>query len=58
MPNNPISYGLFAALRQSAELRQSELRDEAAAHRRARQSQARQGSRILGLVLPHLRRQR
>ncbi len=58
MPNNPISYGLLAALRQSAELRQSELRDEAAEHRRVRQSRARQESRILGLVLPHLRRQR
>ena len=58
MPNNPISYGLLAALRQSAELRQSELREEAADHRRARQVQARRESRILSLVLPHLRRQR
>ena len=58
MPNNGIAYGLLAALHQSAELRQSELRDEAAEHRRARQAQARQESRILSLVLPHLRRQR
>ncbi len=58
MPNNGIAYGLLAALHQSAELRQSELREEAAEHRRARQVQARHESRILGLVLPHLRRQR
>lgn len=58
MPNNGIAYGLLAALHQSAELRQSELREEAAEHRRAKQVQARQESRILGLVLPHLRRQR
>jgi hypothetical protein len=58
MPNNGIAYAMLAALRQSAELRQSELREEAAEHRRARQVQARQESRLLGLVLPHLRRQR
>lgn len=58
MPNNGIAYGLLAALHQSPELRQRELREEAAEHRRARQVQARQESRILGLVLPHLRRQR
>jgi hypothetical protein len=58
MPNNGIAYGLLAALHQSAELRQSELREEAAEHRRARQVQPRQENRILGLVLPHLRRQR
>jgi hypothetical protein len=58
MPINGIAFGLLAALHQSAEVRQSELREEAAEHRRARQVQARQESRILGLVLPHLRRQR
>lgn len=59
MPNNGIAYGLLAALHQSAELRQSELREEAAEHRRARQIQARNGeSRVLGLALPRLRRQR
>ena len=58
MPNNGIAYGLIAALHQSHELRQGELREEAAEHRRARQVQARQESRILGLVLPRLRRQR
>src|SRR5207248_2562739 len=34
MPNNGIAYGLLAALHQSPELRQSELREEAAELRR------------------------
>jgi len=58
MRNNGIAYGLLAALHQSPELRQSELREEAAEHRRARLVQGRRESRILSLVLPHLRRQR
>jgi hypothetical protein len=52
MPHGSTYFGLLAALRQS------ELLDEAAQRRRAREHQARRRSRILSLVLPHLRRQR
>jgi hypothetical protein len=56
MPNNGLMYGMLAALRQSATLRQSELREEAAENRRARVSEAGRESRILGLVRPSRRR--
>jgi hypothetical protein len=56
MPNNGVMYGMLAALRQSATLRQSELREEAAEQRRARISEAGRESRILDRILPSRRR--
>jgi hypothetical protein len=56
MPNNGVFYGMLAAMRQDASLRQSDLRDEADLHRRARDVQGRRNSRVLGMVFPSLRR--